>query len=234
MHAIPYDRSGEDWDKYGEDDYTAGDELPGRSRRQFFTRASVARLALVLCAIGFYGGVRVEKAQVSSSSTTTLGAAGSATSARAAGAGAAARGGTGAGSRGAGAAAPFGGSGVGGGTGAFAGGAGGLGGANSTIGTVSSIDGNNLYVTDASGNTVKIALSSASKITKSVGVSKSAIRPGDTLIVRGVKSSNGTVSATTVSDSGATASAFGGGAGSSGSSSSSASSTASSLFGGGG
>ncbi len=229
MNAIPDDRPEEDWDRYEGDENTGSEQLPGRPRRQFFNRASAALLALVLGAIGFYAGVRVEKGQVSSSSTTTLGAAGSSAGAgaRAAGAGAAARGGAaGTASRG-GAAA------LGGGGGASAAAAGAFGGGNSTIGTVSSIDGNSLYVTDTTGNTVKVALSSASKVTKSVTVSKSAIRPGDTVVVRGLKDSSGAVSATTVSDSGALASGFGG-SGSSSSGSSSASSAASSLFGGGG
>jgi hypothetical protein len=225
MNAIPYDRPEEDWDKYEDDDDAGAQRLPGRPRRQFLTWASAALCAVVLCAVGFYAGVRVEKGQVSSSSTTTLGATGA--GARAAGTGATAgRGATGSGARATGAASLFGGGGD-----AVAGAGGAFGAGNSTIGTVSSIDGSSLYVTDTSGNTVKVTLSSASKISRSVNVSKSAIRPGDTVVVRGLKSSDGTVSATTVSDTGAAASGFGG-SGSSSSGSSSASSAASSLFGG--
>jgi hypothetical protein len=76
-------------------------------------------------------------------------------------------------------------------------------GASASIGTVSSIDGNVIYLTDTSGNTVKVKLSSATKVTKSESVSKTAVRPGDTVAVQGVKGSNGTVTATSVSDSGA-------------------------------
>ena len=80
---------------------------------------------------------------------------------------------------------------------------------------------------------MKVTLSSATKVTKNVTVGKKAVRPGDTVVVAGAKNSNGTVSATTLSDTGAGAGAAAGGSGSS-SSSSSGSSAVSSLFGGGG
>ena len=92
---------------------------------------------------------------------------------------------------------------------------------------------------------VKVDLSSATKITKSVGVSKSAVRPGDTLVIQGLKESNGSISATSVTDTGAGAArSAGGGAGGAGGAagaggaggtgSSSAGSAVNSLFGGGG
>src|SRR5580700_9366358 len=68
MNAIPYDRPEEEWDSYQE-----GNEefaLPGRPRRQWFNRKSAALFAVVLGAIGFYAGVRVEKGQLSNSSST--------------------------------------------------------------------------------------------------------------------------------------------------------------------
>ena len=119
--------------------------------------------------------------------------------------------------------------------GLFGGGAGGFAGAGGagTFGTVSSISGDTLYITEATGNTVKVTLSSATKVTKNVSVGKKAVRPGDTVVVAGAKNSNGTVAATTVSDTGAGAGGATGGTGSS-SSSSSGSSAVSSLFGGGG
>ena len=70
---------------------------------------------------------------------------------------------------------------------------------------------------------MKVALSSATKVTKNVSVGKKAVRPGDTVVVAGAKNSNGTVSATTLSDTGAGA---GGAAGASGSGSSGSSNTA--------
>jgi Domain of unknown function (DUF5666) len=251
MNAIPYDRPEEEWDSY--QDGTEGTEedfaLPGRPRRQWFNRKSAALFAVLLGAIGFYAGVRVEKSQVSNSSTGALGAGGGAAALRAAaarGGGATGSGATGSGATGAtgsGAASRAGASGASGFRGLFGGGAGGFagaGGAGATFGTVSSISGDSLYITEASGNTVKVTLSSATKVTKNVGVGKNAVRPGDTVVVAGAKNSNGTVSATTLSDTGVGAGAAAGGSGSSSgsssrsSSSSSGSSAVSSLFGGGG
>ncbi len=200
MNAIPYDSPKEDWDGYPDDD--VNEPLPGRPRRQYFNRRSAALVALIVGAIGFYAGVRVEKSQLSSSSTSARSSALSA-NARTAAAGVGSRTGaaalSGAGGFRTGAAAGF--------------GAGG----NASFGTVSSISGNALYVTETSGNTLKVKLSRATKITKSVTVGKSAVRPGDTVVIRGLNSS-GAMSATSVSDSGASsASSSSGGSGGSGS-----------------
>ncbi len=225
MSAIPYESHEEEWDRYEDEQELA---LPGRPRRRFLTRASAVLFALLVGAIGFYVGVRVEKGQLSSSSSTA--SLGGAARAAATGAGAA---------RLAGASGAAGLAGASGASGAGSAGArsgflsGAFGGGNSSFGSVSSIDGKNIYVTEAAnGNVVKVQLSSATKITKSVGVSKAAIRPGDAVVVQGLKKSGGTISATSVSDSGARASASG--AGSSGTSSSGSGSAISSLFGGGG
>ncbi len=231
MSAVPYGSHEEEWDRY-EDEQEL--QLPGRPRRRWLTPASAALLALVLGAIGFYVGVRVEKGQLSSSSTSaSLGtSAGARAAAAGAGAGGAARL---AGASGAGAGAGF-----AGGRSGFLSGA--FGGGSASFGTVSSVDGKTIYVTEtANGNVVKVQLSSATKITKSVGVSKSAIRPGDTIVVQGQKKSGGAISATSVSDAGARTAGAGAGSGSgsgsgagSSSTSSSASSAVNSLFGGGG
>jgi Domain of unknown function (DUF5666) len=201
MNAIPYHApEEEEWDTVEEV------ALPGRPRRKVLTWWSAGLFALLLCAVGFYAGVRVEKTQLAGSSSNAFSAA------------AAGRTGT-AGRTGAtGFRAAFGGAGPGG----------------STFGTVSSISGNSLFVTDTSGNTVKVTVSSATKVTKNIGVGKKAVRPGDLVVVSGAKGSNGTVSATTVSDSGASPAA-GGGSGSSGSSRSGSSGSAAvnQLFGGG-
>jgi hypothetical protein len=85
------------------------------------------------------------------------------------------------------------------------------GGGNASIGTVASVNGKTIYLTDSSGNTVKVTLSSATKLTKSQGVSKASVRPGDTVVIQGLKSSNGTIAATSVSDSGASATRTGAG-----------------------
>lgn len=76
------------------------------------------------------------------------------------------------------------------------------GGANASFGTVASVKGNTIYVTDTSGNTVKVKLSSATKISKTESVSRHAIRPGDTVIVSGVPASGGATNAATITDSG--------------------------------
>jgi hypothetical protein len=210
MNSIPYDTPEQDWDRYEPEEGEGAFSLPGRPRRRFWGRGTAALLALLVGAVGFYAGVRVEKGQISSSPAASTGS-GRALAALGAGA---------AGARGGGGAAGF---------RALA--AGGAGGAGASFGTVSSVAGKTVYVTDASGNTVKVNLSSATKITKSLGVSKSAVRPGDTVIIQGLKSSNGTIEATSLNDSGARSAGSGSGASSGGSGS--ASSAVNSLFGGG-
>jgi hypothetical protein len=205
MTAVGYDtREEEDWDE----------ELPRRPRRQFFNRRTAALAALVTCALGFYVGVRVEKGQLASSTSTST-------------------------SAGAGAALPAGlraGAGAGGATGrpgAAAGPTGRPGGGNVSFGTVKSIDGKTIYVSDSSDNTVKVTLSPVAKISKSQQVSRKSVRPGDTVVIQGVKGSSGTLTATSVSDSGASASGAAGGS-TAGGSSRSGSSAVGSLFGAGG
>jgi hypothetical protein len=240
MNAIPYDRPEEEWDGYEDQPEVS---LPGRPRRRVLTWWSAGLFALILGLVGFYVGVRIEKHQLASSSSTgglaaaLAGASGTGTGATGTGGA-----GTGAARTGTGGAARSGATGsgassfargAGGGTfrGLFGGGAGG----SASVGTVSSISGNSLYVTETSGNTVKVTLSSATKVSKSVTVGKNAVRPGDLVTVAGAKGSNGTISATTVTDTGASpfgsstsSSSSGSGSGSSGSS------AVSSLFGGGG
>jgi hypothetical protein len=218
MDAIPYDTPEQEWDAPEE-----AHALPGRPRQRFSGPWTALVLALLLGAVGFYVGVRVEKGQLSSSPSTLASGLGGA----AARAGAGAR--TGAGSA-AGGAGGFG--------RASAGGA--AGGANASFGTVSSINGNTIYLTDFSGNTIKIRLTLGTKVTKSVGVSKKSVRPGDTIVVQGIKGSHGAITAASITDNGARSSAFGGGraggsgSGSGGRSPSSASSAVNSLIGSGG
>jgi Domain of unknown function (DUF5666) len=80
------------------------------------------------------------------------------------------------------------------------GGFGGFGGqaSNATFGTVTSKNGSSLYVQDANGTTVKVRMDSNSKITRTANASGSAIHPGDTVVVQGSKSSNGTVTASQI------------------------------------
>jgi hypothetical protein len=148
---------------------------PRRPRRRFFNRRSAALAALITCAAGFYAGIRVEKSQLGSTT-----AAGTSSAQR--------PGGTGAGA---------------GGQGGFPGAGRFGGGGNASFGTVSSVNGNTIYLTDPTGNTVKVTLSSTTKLTKSLGVSRTALHPGDSVVIQGVKNSSGTLVATSVSDSGA-------------------------------
>jgi uncharacterized protein DUF5666 len=184
MSAIPYGTQEQDWDN----PEMEASGRPGRPRRRFFNRRSAALAALLTCAAGFYAGIRVEKSQLSSTASTATASA----------TGTAVRGSTAVGS------AP------GGFAGRVGGGAGSAGaGGNASLGTVASVNGNTLYLTDTTGNTVKVTLSSSTKLTKSQSTSRSALHPGDSVVIQGVKNSNGTVVATSVSDSGARTTATG-------------------------
>lgn len=195
-----------------------------RPRRRLLTPYSALLLALVLGAAGFYAGVRVEKGKVASTPRTisataaggtasaSRGGTSGATSGRAGGGFAAARGG----SRAA--------------AGGFGGGAGGDAAGGASFGTVASVNGKTLVLTEASGNSVRVKLTSATKISKTESVGRGAVHPGDTVIVSGATSKQGTVSAATITDSGASASRSSASAGSS----SSGSGAVGSLFSGGG
>lgn len=207
MSTIPYGPSEEQWDQEeGHDTFVPG----GRPRRKLLGRASAVLIALVLGVAGFYIGVRVEKSQVSGSTTSAVSLPSFAASSTA-------KGGT----------APT-------GAGARSGfpAVGGPGGGNASIGTVSNVKGKTLYMNDTSGNTVKVTLSSATKITKSLAVGKQSVHPGDSVVIQGAKGANGTLHATSVSDSGA--STTGPTSGTSAGSSSTSGSGVGSLFSGGG
>jgi hypothetical protein len=190
MSAIPYDTPESDL----EDSQHDASLPPGRPRRRFFNRKSAALAALVAAAAGFFAGVEIEKSQLSTTATAATSPSAATGAATGAGAGAGARGGL-----------PF----------AGRGGGGAGGGGNASFGTVSSVNGNTIYLTEPTGNTVKVTLSSATKITKSQTASKSSVRPGDSVVVQGV-SSNGQTAATSVSDSGTRAAGSGAGGGSTG------------------
>lgn len=236
MNAIPYESREEDWDRYDDE---MDEALPGRPRRNYLNKWSALLFALILGGAGFYGGIRVEKGQLASSGSTGTGFA----SALASRFGAAATGTAGSGSSttaggstgASGAAGTTGASGAAGTSGAsgfagrFGGGFGGFAGlaGSSTVGTISSISGNTIYVAETSGNTVKVKLSSVTKFTKTVTVTKAKIYPGDSVVIAGPAGKNGTVTATSLTDSGTRSSASGS---TSSSSSTSGSSAVSSLF----
>jgi hypothetical protein len=200
-------------DEYEYEDDGFGESLPVRPKRPFLTRWSALLMALVLGAVGFFVGVRVEKDKIPSTSSGAsafagaLSGTGRASASRSGAAGSLA-------SR-------------------FAVGAGGAGGfgaasANDTTGSVTSVNGKTIYVTETSGDIVKVKLSGQTTITKSESVSSSKVFPGDEVVIAGTKGSGGTVAATSLTDSGAKAT----GSASAGSTSgSSSSSVVSSLFG---
>ncbi len=230
MNTTTYDESTGDWEE-PYDGPPAQEEatMPTRPRRRFLVPWTAALIALVTAAAGFLGGIELEKGQTGSGTSSASGRF-AALAARFGGSG-------GASGRAAGGTA------AGGASGAAAGGAagfaglrgGGFGGGGGQAGTVSSVSGKTIDLTTTDGNTVKVTLSSATKVTKSLDVPRNRIHPGDTIVVAGVTKSNGTIVATSLTDSGASA-ASSSSSSSTSSSSSGSSGGVSSLFqsGGGG
>jgi Domain of unknown function (DUF5666) len=192
-----------------EDDWDVVDEerddgsLPPRRRRQLVTPVSAGLAAVLVAALGFIGGVQVQKHADKGGSGSANGAQAALASARGGG------GGGGTGARG----------GFGGGRGLpGASGAGANGQSAPTIGSVANKNGRTLYVKDSDGNTVKVKTTSHSKINRTASTSAGAIHPGDTVIVQGTKSSSGTITATQINATasgaaGGLAGLFGGGGG---------------------
>ncbi len=147
---------------------------PAHTGRRWLTPASAALLALALGFAGFYAGVREEKAHATGTGST------SSTSGTAAARSSSSR------------------------TAAGTGAAPGLGAAASgiTAGTVTRVDGDTVYVKEASGATVQVKLLSSTAIKKTQGVSTRSVRPGDSVTIRGTQGSGGTITSTSVSDSG--------------------------------
>jgi hypothetical protein len=154
----------------------------------------------VIAAAGFAGGALVEKNNGggSSSAASAFAKLRSGATGGAAGAGGFSR------SGGASAAGGFGGGGFGGGGGA-AGGA--------TTGTVKLVDGNTIYVTNSSGNIVKITTGGSTTVSIAQSGKVSQIQPGQTVTVRGTTDSSGNVTATSVTEGGTTTGAGAGAAG---------------------
>jgi hypothetical protein len=166
-------------DAYEDDREPAPEEraLPPRRRRRLVTPASATLAAVLVGALGFIGGVEVQKGQADSGGATASGASAGAGRAGLAGGG---------GGAGAGGAA----------RGGFAGGGGAQ--ANATIGSVANKRGSTLYVKDSDGNTIRVRTTSHSKINRTATASVGAIHPGDSVVVQGTKSSSGTITATQI------------------------------------
>ena len=78
-------------------------------------------------------------------------------------------------------------------------------------GTIKLIDGPNIYVQDATGNITKVATNGQSTITISAAGTTKDMKPGDVVVVNGTTGPDGTVTASSVRDAGATGGAGGGG-----------------------
>jgi hypothetical protein len=167
------------------------EELAPRPRRRLATRWTVATSVVILLALGFIGGVLVQRGRQPAAGAGPQAAAG-------AGPGAGAGQGFGAGRTGPGAA----GAGTGDG-----------GGAAPVAGKVSSVDGSTLYVTTNEGTTVKVRTSSSAKVTRMAKSSVGAVHPGDTVVITGSTAESGAVTAAqiTATGSGVTLGGFGGG-----------------------
>ena len=71
------------------------------------------------------------------------------------------------------------------------------------------IDGTTLYVTDSSGNVVKVTTNTGTTVSKTDTGTVSELAPGESVVIRGVQSSAGVYAAQSVSE--GAAAAFGGG-----------------------
>lgn len=165
------------------------DELPVRPRRRLLSPLPLSLLAVLLLACGFIGGVLVEKGQGSASASAGSGLAARFAALRGAGSasGGSASGGSGSASAGGAAGATGGGF-------ALAGAASGRG----TVGQVAYVSGSTLYLTTGEGNTVKVATSKATTVSRTVSSSVKHIHPGETVTITGPTATNGAVSAESI------------------------------------
>jgi hypothetical protein len=150
--------------------------LPPRRRRGL--RPLTALLAaVVLVGAGFLGGVEIQKHYGGSTGGSASGAAAAfASRFRAAGRVGAA----------------------GGAAGFFGGGASGATGGSQEIGQVSLIKGSTLYLADFLGNTIKVQIPAAVRVTESTRTTVRGIHPGDTVTAQVTKLKNGNYRATSV------------------------------------
>jgi hypothetical protein len=158
------------------------DDFVAPRRRRVLPSATWALLFALVGAGGFVAGV---KAQHSAGTVTTSAAA----------QGNAFRTGRNAGGNGTGTAG-----GTGTGTGAASGGGQGGG---ATVGQIKLVDGDNVYVSDAQGNVVKVHVASTATVSITKSGTVADLKAGANVLVRGPAGADGTVEATSVSDLGA-------------------------------
>jgi hypothetical protein len=159
------------------DDLTVA--LASRPPRARLPSVTMALAAAALTGAGFLGGVLLQKHQTSSGTSSPLASVlASGRLPNLGGSGAPAAGGTGGGSA------------LG-----FA-----LGG--STIGTVKLVDGSTIYIQGLTGSITKVTTTPATKIQVAAPGTVKDLRPGETLMIQGTKHGSGTVTATSVSESG--------------------------------
>ena len=168
-------------DSYLDDD----DEWVSQAPRGWRVRGATGVLLLLLfAAAGFWGGSALQKHHDKSSGST---AAASAASRFAAFAG---RGGTGTATGGRTSGGAAGGTTAGGIGAGFA--------RNGTAGIVTTIQGSTVYLTDSSGNLVKITTTPASTVTKTVSGTLADLQPGQTVVVQGSKAADGSTTARSI------------------------------------
>lgn len=72
--------------------------------------------------------------------------------------------------------------------------------ADTTTGTIKLVDGQSLYLTDSSGNTVKVVVPSTATVTSQSTVALDDLTAGTTVIVSGDTADDGTITATSVAE----------------------------------
>jgi hypothetical protein len=180
------------------DDITPDEALLAEVRRtRITTPATRALLALVVIAGTFLAGAAVERWQHKTSSASSASSLIAQFRAAAAG-GASGASGT------SGASGASGASGTGGGAGGLFGGGG-----NGTFGTIKLVDGSNVYVQDAQGDTIKVTTKPSTTVSVTKDAKVSDLTAGTTVVVQGTKSADGvSMAATSISQT----TGFGGGA----------------------
>lgn len=175
-------------DSDGWDD-DAENAIPPRPRGRLLRPLPLVLIAVTIAAAGFLGGVLAQKGS-EGGSAATAGPGGGGFAAFAAKAGGSSAGGFGAGGEGASAEGPE----AGGATGARP-----FGGASSAAasGTVTSVEGNTIYVKETDGTVVAVKTGDGVTVTRDSNVAAKKIHPGDTVTVEGSKKGS-TVTASSI------------------------------------